>query len=145
MKRKLQQGFTLIELMIVVAIIGILAAVALPAYQDYMARSQMTEAMTLASGAKAAVSEFYGNQGYWPGSNESAGLATTTDIAGKYVTSVDVSAGSGGTIVATLKSSGVASGIAGQTLTLSAITHPGSVEWKCKSSAQGKYLPSNCR
>lgn len=141
--KKVQQGFTLIELMIVVAIIGILAAIALPAYQDYMARSQMSEAMTLASGAKAAVSEFYGNNGDWPASNESAGLAAATDIKGKYVDEVDVAGG--GTIVATLKTSGVAPGIGGQTLTLSAITHPGSVEWKCTSSALAKYVPTSCR
>jgi len=144
MKRKLQQGFTLIELMIVVAIIGILAAVALPAYQDYMARSQMTEAMTLASGAKAAVSEFYGNEGKWPGSNESAGLSPAADISGKYVDNVNVGA-TAGTIVATIKATGVAKGIENKTLTLSAITHSGSVEWKCKTSADFKFVPTNCR
>ena len=139
--KKMQQGFTLIELMIVVAIVGILAAVALPAYQDYTARAQMSEAMTLASGAKAAVTEYYGDKGKWPTANESAGLATATGIKGKYVTQV---AATGGTIVATIGTN-AATGIKNKTLTLSAITNAGSIDWKCKSSAEGKYLPSTCR
>lgn len=142
MKANLQKGFTLIELMIVVAIIGILAAVALPAYQDYMARSQLSEAMTLASGAKAAVSEYYGQNGAWAGSNTSAGLAAATDIQGKYVAQVNAASGK---IIATMKGAGVATGVSGKTLTLSAITHPGSIEWKCSSNALAKYVPSSCR
>lgn len=142
MKMNLQEGFTLIELMIVVAIIGILAAVALPAYQDYMARSQVSEAMTLASGAKAAVTEYQGNNGAWPPSNASAGLAAATDIQGRHVASVNAA---GGKIVATMKSANVSVGVQGKTLTLSPITHAGSVEWKCSSNALAKYVPTICR
>ena len=144
MKLQMQKGFTLIELMIVVAIIGILASVALPAYQDYTARSQMTEAMTLASGAKGAVTEFYSNEGAWPSNNSSAGLAAAGSISGKYVGSVDAA---GGVIVATMKNTGVAAGIASATLTLSPITHSGSIEWKCKkgASTDAKYYPATCR
>lgn len=144
MKRTMQKGFTLIELMIVVAIIGILAAVALPAYQDYTARSQMAEAMTLASGGKVAVSEFWSDRGYFPTTNDSAGLATATAIKGKYVNNVNVGT-TPGRIIATMNSTGVSTGIKGATLTLSAITSAGSVDWVCFSSADNKYLPQTCR
>ncbi|HGH0265758.1 TPA: pilin [Neisseria meningitidis] len=89
----LQKGFTLIELMIVIAIVGILAAVALPAYQDYTARAQVSEAILLAEGQKSAVTEYYLNHGEWPGGNSDAGVATSTDIKGKYVQSVEVKNG----------------------------------------------------
>ncbi|EMT6713656.1 pilin [Neisseria gonorrhoeae] len=72
----LQKGFTLIELMIVIAIVGILAAVALPAYQDYTARAQVSEAILLAEGQKSAVTEYYLNHGEWPKDNTSAGVAS---------------------------------------------------------------------
>lgn len=150
MKAQMQKGFTLIELMIVVAIIGILAAIALPAYQDYMGRSQMTEAMTLASGAKTSVAEFYSNKGRLPGNNESAGLAAT--IAGKYVNGVTV--GNTGKITATMKASDVAAGLASLQLVLSPATSAGSVTWKCSAAFNNaaitsgdklKYYPSSCR
>ncbi|ENW3324689.1 pilin [Neisseria gonorrhoeae] len=90
----LQKGFTLIELMIVIAIVGILAAVALPAYQDYTARAQVSEAILLAEGQKSAVTEYYLNNGEWPKDNASAGVASTpTDIKGKYVQKVEVAKG----------------------------------------------------
>lgn len=145
--KNVQKGFTLIELMIVVAIIGILAAIALPAYQDYTARSQMSEALTLASGGKVAVAEFWSDRGYFPATNASAGLATGTDINGKYVLQVNTgeNPAAAGTIVATLRGTGVASGIQNATLTLSAVTSAGSIDWVCKSSAQSKYLPGTCR
>ncbi|HEZ5188804.1 TPA: pilin, partial [Neisseria meningitidis] len=89
----LQKGFTLIELMIVIAIVGILAAVALPAYQDYTARAQVSEAILLAEGQKSAVTEYYLNHGIWPGDNTSAGVATSSKIKGKYVEKVEVAKG----------------------------------------------------
>ncbi|EPI7534415.1 pilin, partial [Neisseria gonorrhoeae] len=90
----LQKGFTLIELMIVIAIVGILAAVALPAYQDYTARAQVSEAILLAEGQKSAVTEYYLNHGIWPANNTSAGVASSpTDIKGKYVQKVEVNNG----------------------------------------------------
>ena len=139
-----QQGFTLIELMIVVAIIGILAAIALPAYQDYTARSQMSEAMSLASGARTAVTEFYTSTGQFPTNNTSAGLATNaTDINGNYVSQVAVA---NGVITATLRAGApVSEGIRGQTLVLSPSTTAGSVIWACSGSGEAKYYPSSCR
>ncbi|EMS3255689.1 pilin, partial [Neisseria gonorrhoeae] len=89
----LQKGFTLIELMIVIAIVGILAAVALPAYQDYTARAQVSEAILLAEGQKSAVTEYYLNNGIWPENNGDAGVASPSDIKGKYVESVTVTNG----------------------------------------------------
>ncbi|EPF9322240.1 pilin [Neisseria gonorrhoeae] len=89
----LQKGFTLIELMIVIAIVGILAAVALPAYQDYTARAQVSEAILLAEGQKSAVTEYYLNNGEWPKDNTSAGVASASKIKGKYVKEVKVENG----------------------------------------------------
>jgi len=142
MKAQVQKGFTLIELMIVVAIIGILAAIALPAYQDYTARSQMSEALSLASGARTAVTEYWTTKGAFPSKNESAGLAAASSITGNYVNNVNVA---GGPIVATMESSGVAAGLSSATLTLSPVTTAGSIEWVCKSSAADKLVPANCR
>ncbi len=138
--RSVQKGFTLIELMIVVAIIGILAAVALPAYQDYTKRSHVSEGIALASGAKSSVTEFYSSMGYFPGSNESAGLADATDIKGNAVTSVEV--GAEGLITITYNNKVEDT----KTLLLSPISGVGSVEWKCKGGdVSVKYRPSNCR
>ncbi|MBH2217813.1 pilin [Neisseria meningitidis] len=161
----LQKGFTLIELMIVIAIVGILAAVALPAYQDYTARAQVSEAILLAEGQKSAVTEYYLNHGIWPGDNTSAGVATSTDIKGKYVKEVKVA---NGVITAEMKSSGVNKEIQGKKLSLWAKRQDGSVKWFCGQpvtrdanakaanaddvAADGtakkidtKHLPSTCR
>ncbi len=93
--KTLQKGFTLIELMIVVAIIGILAAIAIPAYQDYTIRAQVSEGLTLASDVKAGVAEYLAQTGNWPVNLEEAGLgsAVAADKAGRYVSSIDVSNG----------------------------------------------------
>ncbi|EMS5496566.1 pilin, partial [Neisseria gonorrhoeae] len=100
----LQKGFTLIELMIVIAIVGILAAVALPAYQDYTARAQVSEAILLAEGQKSAVTEYYLNNGEWPKDNGSAGVASASTIKGKYVQKVEVT---NGVVTAQMASTGV--------------------------------------
>ncbi|EMS6630812.1 pilin, partial [Neisseria gonorrhoeae] len=111
----LQKGFTLIELMIVIAIVGILAAVALPAYQDYTARAQVSEAILLAEGQKSAVTEYYLNHGKWPSDNSAAGVASAGEIKGKYVQSVTVA---NGVVTAQMKSDGVNKEIQGKRLSL---------------------------
>ncbi|EMT1281702.1 pilin, partial [Neisseria gonorrhoeae] len=124
----LQKGFTLIELMIVIAIVGILAAVALPAYQDYTARAQVSEAILLAEGQKSAVTEYYLNNGEWPENNDKAGVASPSDIKGKYVESVTVT---NGVVTAKMLSSGVNKEIQGKKLSLWARRENGSVKWFC--------------
>jgi len=146
--KKVQQGFTLIELMIVVAIIGILASVAIPAYQDYIARSQLSEALSLSEGPKTAISEYWGSNGSYPTGNFTAGVAAT--ISGNYVSSVTILSGSNaGVIEATMSSSGVSSGIQGKKLQISPLTTAGSIKWTCKAASTGgvpnKYLPTSCK
>jgi type IV pilus assembly protein PilA len=165
---KLQKGFTLIELMIVVAIIGILAAIAIPAYQDYTIRAQVSEGLNLAAAAKAAVAETFLNRGNAPANRTVAGMsATATDTNGKYVQSVNVIDGA---IVVTY---GLEANRALNTQTLGITpytTADGSVAWKCgaapapsgsgiavmqgsavidgslgTTAALNRYLPAACR
>ncbi|HGO8523888.1 TPA: pilin [Neisseria meningitidis] len=158
----LQKGFTLIELMIVIAIVGILAAVALPAYQDYTARAQVSEAILLAEGQKSAVTEYYLNHGTWPSDNSAAGVASSSTIKGKYVEEVEVK---NGVVTATMLSTGVNNEIKGKKLSLWAKRQAGSVKWFCgqpvtraanakddvaadtttNTKIDTKHLPSTCR
>jgi type IV pilus assembly protein PilA len=143
--KTMQKGFTLIELMIVVAIIAILAAIAIPAYQNYLIRAQVSEGAVLADGAKTPVAEFYSNTGRFPGNNGSAGLATAGSITGKYISSVTTT---GGKITAVFGGQSNTA-ISGKEFILSAITSSGSIAWTCSnqgsSVVDGKYLPSSCR
>ena len=140
--KAIQKGFTLIELMIVIAIIGILAVVALPAYQDYTARAQVSEALTLAEGQKSAVTEYRSDRGAWPTSNTEAGVASS--ISGKYVASVVV--GANGAITATMKATDVNNDIKGKTLILVPTDNNGSFTWTCNTgTVEQKFRPSTCR
>ncbi|MDP3668895.1 MAG: pilin [Telluria sp.] len=149
MVKKVQAGFTLIELMIVVAIIGILAAIAIPAYQDCTIRAQVTEGMSLASGVRTAVTEVYQAEGAMPADNPDAGVAAANTITGRYVTSVTVSATSTSVGLITVlfgNEANPALVTGAPTFVLEGTGTPGSVTWTCDSGTlTGKYLPSSCR
>jgi type IV pilus assembly protein PilA len=168
--KMIQKGFTLIELMIVVAIIGILAAIAIPAYQDYTIRSQVTEGLNLASAVKASVAEYYAQNGAWPTAlvgNVAGSLGYTVQPSGKYVSGVDIPAS--GTINITYSSVApfqANNNVNGQILSLRpTVSANGDVIWTCgyhaivgadppapaapaaadATTVTPKYLPSNCR
>ena len=142
-KKNIQKGFTLIELMIAVAIVGILSAVALPAYQDYTIRAQVTEGISLASGAKAGIVEYHANKGILP----AAGTDVDFDGAsGKYVSSVAI--GAGGVITATFgnDANSKITAATANTITLTpAETTEGNVEWACAGTVDLKYRPASCK
>ncbi|MBN8894102.1 MAG: pilin [Rhodanobacter sp.] len=144
-RQRSSAGFTLIELMIVVAIIAILAAIAIPAYQDYLVRAQVSEGLVLAGGAKAAEWDFVSNTGRFPPNNQSAGLAKSTSISGKYVSSVDVTNG----VIKVLFAGPMANNAirpSSKFLVLSPIMRGGSIDWTCvPSTVDRKYLPTSCR
>ena len=150
--KKLKQGFTLVELMIVVAIIGILAAVAIPAYQDFLARAQVTEAINLMGSVKTPVAEFYADKGTWPTLTEFNSLISTQQ--GKYVASVTpTTLASGFQVTATFKPAGVSPDLVSTSMVL--VTNDGQ-EWVCDDpsitaiggtvgSTLPKFRPAACK
>ena len=146
--KQLQQGFTLIELMIVVAIIGILAAVAIPAYSDYTARSQVSEAMSLSSALKTPLAEYFADKGGWPAAATSIGAT----INGKYVATVSISSsGNTVTVEALMKNADVNADIQGKTFAM--VSEDGGKTWDCgnvgaadsDTDLENKFLPAACR
>jgi type IV pilus assembly protein PilA len=138
-----QQGFTLIELMIVVAIIGILAAIAIPAYQDYTIRAQVSEGLNLTGACKAAVTEYYQDRGDFPSTNVMAGLEEAGNITGKYTTQVLVT---GLGVCNATYGNEANSNIVDSILIMTPTDNTGSVSWDCTSTTlENKWLPSACR
>jgi type IV pilus assembly protein PilA len=142
--KQIQKGFTLIELMIVVAIIGILAAVAIPAYQDYIARAQVSEAVSLASAGKIGVAEYIGDKGTVPATSD-----VLQTVSGKYTGAVALTGSDATnlTITSTMSTGGVNSAITGKGVMMT--TADGGKTWTCTGTATSpllaKYLPGACR
>ena len=149
MRRPLQHGFTLIELMVVVAIIGILAAIAIPAYQNYTIRAQVAEGLNLAEGGKTAVWDYYAQHGQMPGSNASAGMAAAASITGNYVTSLDVAGGK----ITIVYGNRANTALLGRKLYLYGTASGDTLQWSCTTAPGGvadpngvprEYLPTSC-
>ncbi len=141
--QKEQQGFTLIELMIVVAIIGILAMIAIPAYQNYLIRAQIAEGLALSDTVKVAVAEYHDQFGTFPANNSDATLGPPANYTGSYVDSISVT----GAVISIQYGNGANAAINGETVTITAVSNPGSLEWVCATGGtiSETYLPTSCR
>lgn len=145
------KGFTLVELMIVIAIIGVLAAIAIPAYQNYISRAQVAEVLNMASSAKAEIMMYYGTKGTCPITTEDIGYDSAGTIDSKYVEKISINTSYAGAICAvdfTFQSTGMNAGVAGKTLTFAMMNYAGNgaARWECSSSQiRQLYLPTTCK
>jgi type IV pilus assembly protein PilA len=159
--KAIQKGFTLIELMIVVAIIGILAAIALPAYQDYTIRSQVSEGPTLSEGIKVAIADYYANNGTWPADMTAAGFGSNV-VSGSYVSSITQASGVITITYGSTKANSKLSATSANLVISAAANANGDIAWVCGGSSTptgftaagtatygngmlAKWLPSSCR
>lgn len=142
---KLARGFTLIELMIVVAIIAILASIAISVYANSIAKAQLSEAFTIVDGVKSDISDYYTQTGSCP-TLGADGLPAGTSYSGQYVASLSIaSAGSGCAITALMRSNTVAPKLQGKQVTLTMTGNGGAVSWQCSSNVDPIYLPNTCQ
>ncbi len=141
--KKSQHGFTLVELMLVVAIIAILASIALPAYTSYAIRAQIAEGLHLTGPIKYAIAQYYNDNGVFPVDNDDAALEAASSYSGKYVFSISVN----GAAISIQYGNDANAKISGQTVTLTAVHHDGSVSWVCAGDGvlSTVYLPSSCK
>lgn len=141
--RTAQQGYTLIELMVVTGIVGILGSIAIPAYQDYTIRAQVAEGLALSAGAKAAMVDYFNERGDWPENNNKADMVNHNDIVGKYVRSVKVKKN----VIEVMFGNDAHKILSNKKITIEAVELHGHIKWNC--SAQGaledRYLPRGCR